>query len=132
MIPPALTAEEWELKEFSVGGRDVLFGFQSSLGLLRLGWNGDALRPVENSHPLAALALYGQPFGFTREDVDLIRHVEEVNDSDMYSLSVEKLAQYSSLADRIEALLPPEQRTNVLDGPSSDFTNATWTSPEKR
>lgn len=49
-------------------------------------------------HKMAALALHGQPFGFTRADVNLLR---DVVGSD---LTLEE--SLGSLADRIEALLP--------------------------
>lgn len=86
-IKPALTAEEWE----PIVQRRRDFGIPEII------------------HRNAAIALYGQPFGFTREDVKLVRDVEAVNDSDMYALSDEYLARYRDLADRIEALLPPEK-----------------------
>lgn len=84
-IKPALTAEEWtkalpkpEAYEMYVGDTP------------------------EIRHYLAALNLVGQPFGFTRRDVDAIRIAAE---------SANTPAHYEALhdlADRIEALLPPE------------------------
>lgn len=50
----------------------------------------------KNLHALAALCLHGQPFGFTWEDVRVLREQFHVN-----------LLQ--DLADRIAALLPPEE-----------------------
>lgn len=51
-------------------------------------------------HALAALALHGQIFGFTREDVQILRTIElEYIQGGPFSLT--------SMADRIEALLPP-------------------------
>lgn len=52
-------------------------------------------------HGLAALALYGQPFGFTREDLRLLKHCEA-------SVGWKHEEEVRNLADRIEALLPPE------------------------
>ena len=54
---------------------------------------------------LAALALHGQPFGFTRADVAAIRRAigYDPTTGDL-SLALE------SLADRVEALLPPVGR----------------------
>ena len=70
---------------------------------------------IERRISLAAICLKGQPFGFTREDVELIRGVAvdmsesaRVNDR-----PTGRSAQYAALADdlatRIEALLPPEK-----------------------
>jgi hypothetical protein len=101
-IKPALTSEEWEHFEFATGERpgDTLFGYiNPDTRALHLGWNGDGMKPVKNSAPLAALALYGQPFGFTREDVRELRAMS-VNGFTYFGLN--------SIADRIEALLPPE------------------------
>lgn len=111
-IKPALTVEEWEHREFAVGeapSRDkqghMLFGYISdTTGELFLGWNGVEMHAVKNAAPLAALALYDQPFGFTREDVEELRRVTKATEwSDGGSWD------FSDLADRIEALLPPEK-----------------------
>lgn len=68
-------------------------------------------------HAVAAAALYGEPFGLTREDVALIREAAlEVfeneyavhNDPDGDRASSAKQVRFASLAARIEALLPPE------------------------
>lgn len=71
---------------------------------------------VADYRAVAALALYGQPFGFTHEDVRLLRavarsaHLLMENRPDGYwsagVADADKLA--ASLADRIAALLPPE------------------------
>lgn len=50
---------------------------------------------------LAALALFGQPFGFTYEDVASVRQASERLGSDPAA------APLRGLADRLEALLPP-------------------------
>lgn len=60
-------------------------------------------------HALAALCLHGQPFGFTREDVKVLREIHRyVRDG------IEPCDQYDdsrilAIASRIEALLPPEE-----------------------
>ncbi len=64
---------------------------------------------------LAAIALYGQPFGFTREDVKAIRDLLRMG----CTCGVIEALDYKdwddaqnilpTLADRIEALLPPEE-----------------------
>lgn len=117
-IEPALTPEEWE-KLFSAGNDGALERERFSI------WRYDAgdpfpvdirIRSVEEDtssgrkveyaslygqelHALAALALYGQRFGFTHEDVRRLRGVaEELVRDDLHDL-----------ADRIEALLPPRE-----------------------
>lgn len=55
-------------------------------------------------HGLAALALYGQPFGFTREDVQKLRKIHD--DADL-RLGYDDRQFVSALARRIESLLPP-------------------------
>lgn len=54
-------------------------------------------------HAQAAYNLFGQPFGFTREDVEMVR-----NEAGNNSTGSADGAAWNSLADRIEALLPPE------------------------
>jgi hypothetical protein len=90
MIEPALTPQEWEenWKHLPQG--------------VRLPAAPDT--PDEwwgTPHRIAALALYGQPFGFTHEDVVLLRSsswdVEEGGEA------------LRMLASRIKALLPPEK-----------------------
>ena len=57
-------------------------------------------------HAIAATALHGQPFGFTREDVALLR--EHFTWDVTCDVSEGAARSGTSLADRIEALLPPE------------------------
>jgi hypothetical protein len=59
------------------------------------------LVPPPARHALAAFALSGQPFGFTREDVALVRAAAE---GAKPAPSREAL---NGLAERLEALLPP-------------------------
>ena len=67
-------------------------------------------------HALAALCLYGQPFGFTQEDVDAL--LSNLHDDDCGALWAlydhectchrsPTIARLQSLAARIAALLPP-------------------------
>ena len=71
------------------------------------------LIPVENRHAMAAACLYEKPFGFTKEDVDRHRwKAEQCRDrakgfrdgTEMWSHDA---VWHDSMADRIEALLPP-------------------------
>jgi len=85
-ISPALTPEEWA-------------GVQTgTVGIV-------GTPNAQANHQLAALCLYGQPFGFTREDVVMLRCVEVVCRRESL---VEPASSMASLADRIAALLPPE------------------------
>lgn len=58
-------------------------------------------RNSPDRHALAALCLHGQPFGFTQEDVDAVLVAADEADMD----------ELQSVADRIEALLPPRKET---------------------
>lgn len=79
---------------------------------------------VKNSegHAAAALALYGQPFGFTADDVEIVRRFADGCDGTlgaaddyrvfpdgivMYMMYMRDVRRLASLADRIAALLPP-------------------------
>ena len=84
---PALTAEEWAKVEFPPLPRDP------------------------RDHALAALCLYGQPFGFTPEDVALLLDLAEVVDNPLgmdLRGGKEEFEGVLSIAARIAALLPPE------------------------
>lgn len=120
-ILPALTPEEWAREiysssdgELSVephvgsGFGDVSVYLMDAGPLLdceceKDGPYADAGRALtpQDRHALAALALYGQPFGFTRHDVYWLRTRAHLSDG---SVDAEMLG----IADRIEALLPPE------------------------
>lgn len=51
----------------------------------------------------AAKVLHGQPFGFTWEDVDLLRNI------DPHDVVTPTLDAMHALGDRIAALLPPRE-----------------------
>ena len=90
-MKPALTREEWEVEQsFPLSPGDWVEYFYDT---------------PEDLHALAARCLHNQSFGFHREDVANIRDAlifkyREPDD--------ERNEQLESLADRIEALLPPE------------------------
>lgn len=110
-IKPALSKEEWDdaLKQWETGPvqMDELLGLTAHAQSTR-----------SQQHGAAALALYGQPFGFTREDIKALRVAAEAADQDAYyfaDLAPEgdgvwegAASIYRSLANRIESLLPPE------------------------
>ena len=103
-IEPALTPEEWA-SGFTLRRVDWEFYASGKVGLAH----------PETRHAIAALCLYGQSFGFTREDV-----VEVMSAASLYrshclehygEIPADRapgLTRMESLADRIEALLPPE------------------------
>ena len=124
-IGPALTPEEWAKRRKDVGPEHVsLAPLEPGLDpwgepwpddpdpILEIGDGGDtgSAQKPEIFHAIAALCLRGQPFGFTRDDVALIRELRaplmSLKESDRGSSLARGLA---SLADRIEALLPPEK-----------------------
>lgn len=98
-IEPALTAEEWpEAVHYQLVNR----AFHPN-GVPVLAWN---------RHKTAARCLYGQPFGFTRSDVE--NHRMMADHADAKGAITHAAARitadwHRSMADRIEALLPPEK-----------------------
>ena len=90
MIKPALTAEEWAEAIPPNGGPA---GFLRGL---------ERVTDGRSCHAMAASCLHEQPFGFSREDVKSLRSPWPV-------LNAHWLGKLDALADRIEALLPPEQ-----------------------
>ena len=95
-IKPALTAEEWRMARVHVSLYPTGEGAMLQLG---------------NRHGIAAAALHRQSFGFTREDVEVLTDAV----GSVYS-SMEGSAKLLSIADRIEALLPPEESEGNRDG----------------
>jgi hypothetical protein len=92
-ITPALTPEQWWLAR---GAKEI------SLGEEWLHVGNALIDPRLDRHALAALALHGQPFGFTHEDVDELR---EAYEADPLLVGRDVL----DIADRIAALLPPRE-----------------------
>lgn len=132
-IKPALTAEEWEgvpETRWTVNGRNFWIissdqdrprgDYRLSIGAEReeTGWAAHGL-PDGKQQKVAALALYDQPFGFTREDVRILRVAAEAYEEDpFYFRDLEPTedvdespvpGMYRALADRIASLLPPEK-----------------------
>lgn len=87
-IKPALSPEQWKAVEAGKkGGRYASEDFPP--------------------HGAAASLLYGRPEGFTWDDVDALRSLDEV----FAVAQTGERRQLLSLADRIEALLPPRENT---------------------
>ena len=74
-------------------------------------------------HAHAAFTLHDQPFGFTWDDVEVLRfHAEGQRDDSVPIDDVLKVPRsLHAIADRIEALLPPKRTEELLqdmrDGP---------------
>jgi hypothetical protein len=132
-IRPALTAEEWKGPPNFVGGPpsgipEVRWPLGGDRVRRAVYW--DEVRPevfygeldtktgiggadnIQRPHALAALCLYGQPFGFTHEDVAALW--------DLHGMALNAIDERGDLEDasvppraaaaiaKIEALLPPK------------------------
>ncbi len=72
-------------------------------------WCGQMISAFATDQAVASLALRGQPFGFTREDVALVRRMaQDLSCALEFDLSDRHIQDAELLAERIEALLPPE------------------------
>ena len=104
-VEPALTAEEWAgiiADDWTLDSRLAYTLEEADLGHLEYRAGSAPPRQIA-----AALCLYGQPFGFTWNDVELLLGIVE-------SMAVhmpDTAARAISLADRIAALLPPREET---------------------
>ena len=120
-IPPALTPEQWEARDYRQAARE-LDGWAKAkrpadgdsteyVAKLGLSENGSVivmnrahdrvLVPPPARAALAAFALDGQPFGFTQADVAALRAAAEAAQNAGIAKSLR------SLAGRLQALLPP-------------------------
>lgn len=105
-IKPALTAEEWAaLKKAADTGLGPARVELERDGLYVWRMGHAAILPNDLRPATAALCLHGQPFGFTWEDVDMVR------DADVNGYLDRSAAErrYRDLAERIAALLPPRE-----------------------
>lgn len=122
--PPALTPEQWEARDVRQPARDLdawakqrgpeareddATEYVAKLGLAASGAvivmnraHDRVLVPPPARPVLAALALDGQPFGFTRDDVATVRRAAE------HGATTADAEALRDLAARLEALLPPE------------------------
>lgn len=109
-MKPALTEEEWATQGYLDLSGAMGHGVNARMGDVVEVTDGHTLIrvPDELRHALAALALYQQPFGFSREDVVLCRWAAEnlrVRDG-----NPEHWTDLDRLAARLESLLPPEAK----------------------
>ena len=90
---------------------DGYIDFDTGVVDVRLGGPGGSRDASRDRQALAARLLHGQPFGFTREDVHAIRSAADSIDSE-WNVGARSdfplVVHLDALADRIEALLPPE------------------------
>jgi len=121
-IPPALTPEQWEARDYRQAARELdtwakkaeqQSADDSTEYVAKLGLNANGsvilmnrahdrvLVPPPARAALAAFALAEQPFGFTPEDVVALRAAAETAEDAGIARSLR------SLATRLEALLPP-------------------------
>jgi hypothetical protein len=105
-IQPALTPKEW-----ARGATDDGTAYTTAAGeIATMDYALGERAIVRHPHALAALALHGQPYGFTWEDVDALRltlSLAAMGSSD--GEDADACGRASSLADRIAALLPPRE-----------------------
>ena len=117
-MEPALTAEEWK----RLTRNNTREGLGSPEGAIVDLIEESISRPDNQLHAVAARALYGQPFGFTRDHVRLLRAAAEACRQDDHYIAgeldrsewtegrQEEIAhQYEAFAELIKALLPPEK-----------------------
>lgn len=111
-VKPALTEQEWASTTVERGHiliesygecLDIESDDQDSPGAFGIGTSD-----TEARHALAALCLHGQPFGFTREDVVRLRSNATAFAGNGHRGLDQAARHFTNLADRIEALLPPE------------------------
>lgn len=94
MTEPALTPEQWvEML------RDPQWYAYHRDG------HAPALPRLGSRHALAAAYLFGQPFGFTQQDVEILRREADIIEQD--TPDADDVVRYRNLAARIAALLPP-------------------------
>jgi hypothetical protein len=112
-VKPALTPEEWA--GLLAMDQPTVFGDAGghvAVGKCALFWDahsGNVLcddYDAPRQHALAAIALHGQPFGFTWEDATFLRILALAGPGE--SLSSACCEHLDALAARIAALLPPE------------------------
>jgi hypothetical protein len=105
-IKPALTAEEWR-KRLPILHEDIMAGPAYHVQLESRYGEFYPVVQLRDYHRVAALALYGQPFGFTHEDVLRIRGaIDFAREMSGGLANEDALARLNNLADRISALLP--------------------------
>lgn len=122
-IRPALSEREWQSKHHWIqcydswseeaAAKSGVAEIKAGDGYLHLTSHqhpdfADFSAPTDR-HALAALALCGQPFGFTHDDVEFVRSMEGSEWDRFGPTEYRQMAvRLQSIADRIAALLPPK------------------------
>lgn len=114
-IPPALTPDEWrdgyDSKELSIRQKSAGLDGSKRLAVYVRAWPlGGSMGDPRDLYALAALCLYGQPFGFTQEEANALcaclpdepNAYEESCSPDATTLDAAWRA-----VQKIRALLPP-------------------------
>ncbi|KKM65039.1 hypothetical protein LCGC14_1495250 [marine sediment metagenome] len=112
-IKPALTAEEWKFVSYEYDGSTEVLG--GGWGEREHGRANEAVNLLEGAlgyrpgatHGVAAYLLHEQPFGFTRDDVIALRAMQDRINFEALDRGIPSV---KDLADRIEALLPQEEK----------------------
>ena len=139
VVQPALTQEQWAERDYRPRARDIdawdreklerRAADDSTQYVAKIGISYDGcLTLMSRAHEwvsvppparraLAALALEGQPFGFTQDDVDQLRHAADALSAAARSTHESTVPRPSAealrgLAARIAALLPPRAAVN--------------------
>lgn len=107
-MKPALTAEEWGKQHAERPALEVDWSGDRVVDIGNNAWDTTSGHEGGDRHAIAAACLYGQPFGFTWEDVRILRGWAETEAEFDVSLGERPCDRMANLADRIAALLPPE------------------------
>jgi hypothetical protein len=121
-VPQALTAKEWSKRGF----RRVVDEENNDLQAAKIedgnvyrehDENVDEWQRLEHPHAMAALCLYRQTYGFTREDVEILRAIGTSQLVGGRNTDINRTIRdrANGLADRIAALLPPSDSTRAQD-----------------
>jgi hypothetical protein len=100
IMKPALTAEEW------AKGKPGVFGWDD--GSAFVDWR-NGTTGAEAPHAIAAVCLHGKSFGFTWDDVEMVRNAVGMIESEWGS-DGNMGGPLLDVADRIAALLPPREK----------------------
>lgn len=106
---PALTWEEWRASAYLSGG--IVANWQmaeSDREWLILETDDEERLSRPQRHALAALCLYQQPFGFTQDDVRLLKDFAAAHREWPNEKQIDFASKLESIATRIANLLPPK------------------------
>lgn len=111
-IKPALSSAQWKGEGYARYdmGHGIAIVDDGGATTVELPTNQSLSFVAEHRHAVAALALYGQPFGFTHEDVKALWVCVQEAKHQAYNEDAHRLCDVAASAiERIKALLPPEQ-----------------------